>query len=130
MRAAGGQAGGGGVQARHTYMHVCTLPCLLGSRTIMLLAPHMPFLPPSPPARPPLPSPLQPCIIFVGEQFERVPGLKLARSLLLDVFRGEQVDKINLAGIDRVMMAGGAGRDLGFGILDLESWISRVRGEA
>ncbi|KXZ44234.1 hypothetical protein GPECTOR_70g464 [Gonium pectorale] len=47
----------------------------------------------------------KPCIIFVGEKFESVPALALAKSLLLDFFRGEQVDRINLAGIDRVVMA-------------------------
>jgi ribosome production factor 2 len=34
---------------------------------------------------------LQPCILFVGEKFESVPALKMARSLVLDMFRGEQV---------------------------------------
>jgi hypothetical protein len=33
----------------------------------------------------------QPCIIFLGEKFESVPALSQARSLLLDIFRGEQV---------------------------------------
>ncbi|KAG2442290.1 hypothetical protein HXX76_002376 [Chlamydomonas incerta] len=47
----------------------------------------------------------KPLIIFMGEKFESVPALALAKSLLLDLFRGEQVDKINLAGIDRVVMA-------------------------
>ncbi|KAG2498091.1 hypothetical protein HYH03_003849 [Edaphochlamys debaryana] len=47
----------------------------------------------------------KPLIIFVGEKFESVPALTLAKSLLLDLFRGEQVDKINLAGLDRVVMA-------------------------
>lgn len=72
---------------------------------------------PCPPSPPPLPAPplcppgpprrrSQPCIIFVGEKFESVPALKLARSLLLDMFRGEQIEKVNLAGIDRVLMAG------------------------
>lgn len=50
--------------------------------------------------------PLQPCIIFAGDKFESVPALALAKSLLLDMFRGEPVGKINLAGIDRVLMAG------------------------
>lgn len=53
-------------------------------------------------------SPAQPLIVFVGEKFESVPALQLAKSLLLDMFRGEQVDRINLAGIDRVVMAGGS----------------------
>ncbi|GLC50860.1 hypothetical protein PLESTB_000439900 [Pleodorina starrii] len=47
----------------------------------------------------------KPCVIFVGQKFESVPALALAKSLLLDMFRGEPVDKINLAGIDRVLMA-------------------------
>lgn len=54
------------------------------------------------------PLPAQPLIVFVGEKFESVPALQLAKSLLLDMFRGEQVDRINLAGIDRVVMAGGS----------------------
>mmetsp|Transcript_40412 Transcript_40412/g.89773 ORF Transcript_40412/g.89773 Transcript_40412/m.89773 type:complete len:340 (-) Transcript_40412:2490-3509(-) len=47
----------------------------------------------------------KPCIIFVGEKFESVPHLKQLRSLLLDFFRGLQVDQINLAGLDRIIMA-------------------------
>mmetsp|Transcript_15904 Transcript_15904/g.27410 ORF Transcript_15904/g.27410 Transcript_15904/m.27410 type:complete len:343 (+) Transcript_15904:180-1208(+) len=45
----------------------------------------------------------KPCILFVGEKFESVPALKVARSTLLDMFRGEQVESVNLAGVDRVM---------------------------
>lgn len=59
---------------------------------------------PSPPPRL-LPSSAQPCIMFVGEKFESVPALKAAKSLLLDTFRGEQVTNLNLAGVDRVMVA-------------------------
>ncbi len=47
----------------------------------------------------------QPCMLFVGEKFESVPALRLARSLLLDIFKGEPVTSINLAGLDRVMIA-------------------------
>lgn len=47
----------------------------------------------------------KPCILFVGEKFDSVPALKQARSTLLDFFRGEQVTSINLAGLDRVMVA-------------------------
>lgn len=47
----------------------------------------------------------KPCIVFVGEKFDSVPGLKLARSLLLDMFRGETVAAVNLAGVDRVVVA-------------------------
>lgn len=48
---------------------------------------------------------LQPCIVFVGEKFESDPALKQLRSTLLDYFRGEQVSAVNLAGLDRVIMA-------------------------
>lgn len=34
-----------------------------------------------------------------------MPELKLAKSLILDLFRGEEVDSVNLAGVDRVLMA-------------------------
>ncbi|GIL57190.1 hypothetical protein Vafri_12488 [Volvox africanus] len=47
----------------------------------------------------------KPCVVFVGEKFESVPAMALAKSLLLDIFRGETVDNINLAGVDRVVMA-------------------------
>ncbi len=49
--------------------------------------------------------------MFVGDGFERVPALAAARSLLLDTFRGQQVDNINLAGVDRVMVATAAADD-------------------
>ena len=39
---------------------------------------------------------LQPCFIFVGEGFESNPELRMAKSLLLDFFRGRQIDAINL----------------------------------
>ncbi|GAX75461.1 hypothetical protein CEUSTIGMA_g2904.t1 [Chlamydomonas eustigma] len=47
----------------------------------------------------------KPCIIFVGEKFESLTILKQLKSTLLDYFRGEQVGSINLAGLDRVVMA-------------------------
>ena len=47
----------------------------------------------------------KPCILFVGEKFESVPQFKQLKSVLLDYFRGEQVTGINLAGIDRVIVA-------------------------
>lgn len=55
--------------------------------------------------------PPQPCVIFVGEKFESVPEMKQLKSVLLDYFRGEQVDAINLAGLDRVIMAVAAAGD-------------------
>jgi len=45
----------------------------------------------------------KPCLLFVGGGFESDPALAAARSLLLDLFRGRAVTKINLAGIDRVL---------------------------
>ena len=40
--------------------------------------------------------PPQPCMIFAGEQFENNADFKLAKSMLLDMFRGRVVEKINL----------------------------------
>jgi hypothetical protein len=34
---------------------------------------------------------LQPAILFVGERFDSEPDFKLAKSMLLDMFRGQQV---------------------------------------
>ena len=39
---------------------------------------------------------VQPCFVFVGEGFENNPDLRMAKSLLLDFFRGRQIDAINL----------------------------------
>ena len=38
----------------------------------------------------------QPAFVFAGEQFDSDPDLKLARSMLLDFFRGRTVENINL----------------------------------
>lgn len=40
--------------------------------------------------------PLQPCFAFAGEQFENDADFKLAKSMILDLFRGRLVDDINL----------------------------------
>ena len=40
--------------------------------------------------------PAQPCMVFAGEQFENDADFKLAKSMLLDMFRGRVVEKINL----------------------------------
>lgn len=48
---------------------------------------------------------LQPAFIFVGDGFTTDAALIQAKSLLLDFFRGRQVDKINLKGLDRVIFA-------------------------
>ena len=39
---------------------------------------------------------LQPCFAFVGEGFESVPELRMAKSLILDFFRGDVVDTLNV----------------------------------
>ncbi len=39
---------------------------------------------------------VQPCMVFAGEQFENDPDFKLAKSMLLDMFRGRLVEKVNL----------------------------------
>ena len=50
----------------------------------------------------------KPCLFFVGGAFESTsggdPAFAAAKSLLLDLFRGRVVSKINLAGIDRVVV--------------------------
>lgn len=39
---------------------------------------------------------VQPCFAFVGEQFESDSDFRLAKSMLLDFFRGRLVESINL----------------------------------
>jgi ribosome production factor 2 len=46
----------------------------------------------------------RPCMVFVGDRFETEPGLKLAKNILLDVFRGRPASRINLKGVDRVIV--------------------------
>ncbi|PKI35991.1 ribosome production factor 2 homolog [Punica granatum] len=43
----------------------------------------------------------KPFIVFVGEGFENVEELKHLKEVLLDLLRGEVVENLNLAGIDR-----------------------------
>lgn len=45
----------------------------------------------------------KPSFVFVGDVFETDPAMRQVKSLLLDYFRGRQVDTINLAGLDRVL---------------------------
>eukprot|EP00897_Mesotaenium_endlicherianum_P010516 jgi/Mesen1/9493/ME000063S08948 len=46
----------------------------------------------------------KPCFVFVGADFETRPELVQLKETLLDFFRGEVVENINLAGIDRVFV--------------------------
>ncbi|GLT64376.1 hypothetical protein SLA2020_368750 [Shorea laevis] len=43
----------------------------------------------------------KPFIAFIGEGFESVDQLKHLKEVLLDLFRGEVVENLNLAGVDR-----------------------------
>lgn len=56
----------------------------------------------------------KPCFIFVGEGFESNPELRMAKSLLLDFFRGRQIDAINLKGLDHVIVVIATGKQLLF----------------
>jgi ribosome production factor 2 len=47
----------------------------------------------------------KPMFLFQGEAFESDADAKLLKSLLLDLLQGEPVDKVNLAGLDRVLVA-------------------------
>ncbi|KAF6250832.1 Brix domain-containing protein [Scenedesmus sp. NREL 46B-D3] len=51
----------------------------------------------------------KPAVLFVGERFDSEPDFKMAKSMLLDMLRGRQVEQVNLAGLDRVVVAYAAG---------------------
>ncbi|KAL9274563.1 Ribosome production factor 2-like protein [Drosera capensis] len=44
----------------------------------------------------------KPLIAFIGEGFETVEELKHLKEVLLDLLRGEEVENLNLAGLDRI----------------------------
>jgi ribosome production factor 2 len=46
----------------------------------------------------------KPCFVFKGSAFETNEDLVKLKSLLLDYFRGEVVDKLNLAGLSNVIV--------------------------
>ncbi|CAL5222366.1 g4720 [Coccomyxa viridis] len=56
----------------------------------------------------------KPCMVFAGEQFENDADFKLAKSMLLDMFRGRVVEKINLKGLDHVIFVAPVDRQLLF----------------
>eukprot|EP00873_Tetraselmis_striata_P021920 jgi/Tetstr1/442184/TSEL_030335.t1 len=51
----------------------------------------------------------KPMFVFAGEQFENDPQYRMVKSLLLDTFRGIEVDNINLKGLDSVIFVTVAG---------------------
>ena len=46
----------------------------------------------------------KPCMIFMGDRFETEPALKLTKNILMDIFRGRPATRINLKGVDRVII--------------------------
>ncbi|KAL5231725.1 hypothetical protein ABZP36_030501 [Zizania latifolia] len=46
----------------------------------------------------------KPFFAFIGEHFESVEELKHLREVLLDLFKGEVVENLNLAGVDRIFV--------------------------
>lgn len=47
----------------------------------------------------------RPAVLFAGDGFDRDPALRAARSMLLDLLRGRQVGELDLAALDRVVLA-------------------------
>ena len=45
----------------------------------------------------------KPCFVFAGQEFDSKPEYQTLKSMLLDLFRGQVVDKINLRGLDHVV---------------------------
>ena len=43
-------------------------------------------------------------MVFLGDRFETEPALRLAKNILSDVFRGRPATRINLKGVDRVIV--------------------------
>jgi ribosome production factor 2 len=43
-------------------------------------------------------------MVFLGDRFETEPALRLAKNILCDVFRGRPATRINLKGVDRVIV--------------------------
>ena len=46
----------------------------------------------------------KPCMVFLGDRFETEPALKLTKNILMDIFRGRPATRINLKGVDRVIV--------------------------
>jgi len=46
----------------------------------------------------------KPMMLFQGDEFEHVEEFKVLKSLLIDLFRGQETDSLNVAGLDSVMV--------------------------
>jgi len=46
----------------------------------------------------------KPCFIFIGDGFEQKESFSKLSNILLDMFRGETLDHVNLAGLDHVIV--------------------------
>jgi ribosome production factor 2 len=46
----------------------------------------------------------KPCMVFLGDRFETEPAMKLAKNILMDIFRGRPATRVNLKGVDRVII--------------------------
>ena len=46
----------------------------------------------------------KPCFVFEGAEFENDINMRLLKSMILDTFRGPEVDSISLAGLERVVV--------------------------
>ena len=46
----------------------------------------------------------KPAFVFAGALFDTMPAMRHARSMLLDFFRGRTVERLNLAGLDRLVV--------------------------
>ncbi|KAI5060114.1 hypothetical protein GOP47_0024534 [Adiantum capillus-veneris] len=56
----------------------------------------------------------KPCLVFIGEGFEQDDQLKHLKEILIDVLRGEVVEAINLAGLDKVFLCVAVGKKVYF----------------
>jgi len=46
---------------------------------------------------------MKPCFLFCGDLFERSSSHSLFKSIILDFYRGSEVDQIDLTGLDRII---------------------------
>lgn len=56
----------------------------------------------------------KPCFVFLGEAFETQEKFRQLKEILLDFFRGEVVETINLSGLDRVIVCVAAKEKVAF----------------